>query len=296
MLMPVALAIISQDGLGTAGSRERPAQWAILRLLLVSVLGIGGCSAGPGSSDPGAGLGGWSRERIPAGPFELQAYTRQGVTAVKQLHIYLHGDGRAFLRPGTVSRDPTPRESLTARLAAADPAPTVFLSRPCYFGTLDGPGCDSIYWTVERFGPTVVNAVAAAVERVAARHPDAQVTLIGYSGGGVLSLLAARQAVSVSSVITIAAPLDTGRWSELHGYTPLAPGSNPAELTRWRADLRQVHLWGDRDRVVPPDVTRSFLQRSGLQGASVETQAFPDFDHHCCWAESWASILSRIGA
>ena len=293
--MPVALAIISQYRFEAGGSRERTAQWAAVRLLL-SVFGIAGCTAWPGSSDPGAGLGGWSREGIPAGPFELQSYTRPGVTAVKQLHIYLHGDGRAFLRPGTVSRDPTPRESLTARLAAADPAPTVFLARPCYFGTHTGPGCASRYWTVERYGPTVVNAVAVAVEQIAARHPGAQVTLIGYSGGGVVALLAARQAASVSSVITIAAPLDTGRWSELHGYTPLAPGSNPAKLTHWRTDLRQVHLWGDSDSVVPPEVNRSFLHGSGPQRGSVETHEFRNFDHLCCWAESWGSILSRIGA
>src|SRR6266545_4164343 len=49
------------------------------------------------------------------------------------LHIYLDGDGTPWER-GRPAPDPTPRAPLVLRLMALDPAPRVYLGRPCYHG------------------------------------------------------------------------------------------------------------------------------------------------------------------
>lgn len=263
-----------------------------MSLPVLLLFGICACSpALRDHSSPGSGLHGWERFTIPAGPFVLTAYARPDLdSSATRLHIYLHGDGRAFLDATTVARNPSPRNALTAKLASADPVPALFLTRPCYFGTHSAPGCSSRYWTVERYAPTVINAVAVALERIRERYPDAELTVIGYSGGGVVGLLAAQESTAVSSVVTIAAPLDTAYWTELHGYTPLASGSNPADLAAWRPELRQWHLVGEKDLNVPPSVARSFMAKTHMPVSQADLREIPGFDHRCCWVDAWESL------
>ncbi|MEN1424567.1 alpha/beta hydrolase, partial [Pseudomonas aeruginosa] len=49
----------------------------------------------------------------------------------QRLRVYLEGDGRAWITSRTVSDDPTPVKSLVPGLVVADPAPAVYLARPC---------------------------------------------------------------------------------------------------------------------------------------------------------------------
>jgi hypothetical protein len=102
------------------------------------------------------------------------------------LHVYIEGDGRPFLEPTTVAFDPTPRDPLMLRLMALDPAPSVYLGRPCYFGLDHDRGCNPAYWTVRRFAPEVVDSLAAALRSEAARSAARSIELYGHSGGGTL--------------------------------------------------------------------------------------------------------------
>ncbi|MAT92766.1 MAG: alpha/beta hydrolase [Halioglobus sp.] len=260
------------------------------------MLCLGACvdlSAGrPGEPALAAG---WRGEPLRAGEFTLRLFGPDIPADVPRLHVYLGGDGLAFSSRFGVSRDPTPRRHLGLRLAAADPAPAVFLARPCYYGAATEPPCGPELWTLQRYAPVVVDAVLAALTDIGRRHPQAAITLVGYSGGGVVALLAARQHPRVDTVVTIAAPLDVAAWTRLHDYTPLAPGSDPARLPGWPARLRQVHLVGVDDVQVPPAIAESFVQSPGARGAAIRLLRQPGYDHRCCWVEHWPRLLGQVG-
>jgi len=237
---------------------------------------------------------GWARETLAVSEFQLPLFSESIAPDTAELHIYLGGDGRAFLSRQRVARDPTSREHLGLRLAIADPAPSLFLARPCYYGEASSPACDPTLWTVDRYSPKVVAAVVAGLQQVVERYPEARVTLVGYSGGGVIALLAAREVSRVTRIITIAAPLDTAAWTSHHGYTELSASSNPAALGSWREELVQLHLVGEDDREVPGLIARSYQERTGLKPPRSEVVTLSGYDHRCCWLESWPATLSSL--
>ena len=155
--------------------------------------------------------------------------------------------------------------------------------------------CSPKLWTVERYSPVVIDSMVAALQVIATRFPRAELTLVGYSGGGVIALLTARRFDAVVRVVTVAAPLDTLAWTTYHGYTPISPGSNPAEFSDWPPELEQIHMGGADDNNVTPAVLDSFLKKSRDAGASTSLLVYPGFDHDCCWLQAWPDILGEIG-
>jgi pimeloyl-ACP methyl ester carboxylesterase len=115
-----------------------------------------------------------------------------------------------------------------------------------------------------------------------------RITLIGYSGGGVLALLIASRLDAVDQVITVAANLDVEAWAAHHAYSPLAGSLNPAVLAPLPARVHQLHLAGARDRQVPPATVASFLARN----PAASFRIIEGFDHRCCWIEQWPEILA----
>ena len=239
---------------------------------------------------------GWTRAVVAAGEFELSWFSGSLPADTPQLHVYLGGDGRAFVSRRRVAHDPTGSEHLALQLALADPAPSALLARPCYYGGALAPPCEPALWTVDRYGPRVVSALVAALAEIGERYPRARLTLIGYSGGGVVALLAARHVARVERVVTIAAPLDTAAWTQHHGYTRLGAASNPAAFGEWRDGLTQVHLVGVDDVTVPASIAASFHHRTGLASPRSVTVPFAGHDHQCCWLDVWPAILASLAA
>jgi hypothetical protein len=203
------------------------------------------------------------------------------------LHIYFSGDGTPFVRPTRIAADPTPRDPVEVRLMLEDPAPSVFIGRPCYQGLANAPGCNATLWSVARYSEAVVVSMTAAVRAVVDGSRATHITLIGHSGGGVLALLVAQRIARIGTVVTIASNLDVDAWALLHGYSALSLSLNPATQTLWRNSLRQIHLVGASDRNVPPSIVEGFARgRSGI-----EVRVLPGFDHRCCWVEAWPELL-----
>jgi len=229
--------------------------------------------------------------RLRGNQFELLALERK--TAQGDLHVYIEGDGRPWTGGGTrISSDPTPRQPNALHLMASDPKGALYLGRPCYFGSAGTPPCEPRLWTFERFGETVVSAMSDALNTWAGQHPGQKITLIGYSGGGVLALLIAERLPSVQRVVAVSAPIDHRRWTELHDYTPLYGSINPGEMKRWRTDVERVFIFGGKDANVPAAIFSPLAAR--LINASVVI--LPEQDHDCCEENAWLQILqSGIG-
>lgn len=222
--------------------------------------------------------------------FRHVVFTRHLAPSIDTLHVYIGGDGRAFLSRDRVAADPTPRDPLTLELMLADQAPSAYVGRPCYHGA-PAQHCQPLLWTLQRYSEPVVSSLTAVIRDLTQRYPQARTMLIGYSGGGVLALLVAARIARVDTVVTLAAPLDTDAWTRAHGYTPLAGSINPATVQHWPPRLRQVHVHGSADRNVPPELVSGLGPRFVAGGARVEFRVVDGFDHVCCWRRDWPGLL-----
>jgi hypothetical protein len=206
------------------------------------------------------------------------------------VHVYIDHDGLPWRRVDTVSADPTPRHPLALELMARDTGDRVYVGRPCYFGRSADPGCGAEMWTSRRYADEVVRSLATVIDR-RRRHDGAArpVVLIGVSGGGTLAWLVAHHLPAVDAVVTVAGNLDVAGWARWHGYTPLSGSRDPALEPDLPPPIRQVHLVGGRDAVVPPALTRGFAARH----PNAVVVELPAFDHVCCWRDRWPALLAE---
>lgn len=219
--------------------------------------------------------------------FRLATFRNRVSQPGEVLHLYLDGDGRPWRTRTQVARNPTPRDPLVLDLLARDPAPSMYLGRPCYHDQHEAPGCDIWLWTAGRYSETVISAMAAAVANVIAAAAIERVVLIGYSGGGVLAWHLAQRVPQVEGLVTIAANLDLRAWTRQHGYAPLEGSLNPAEGVPMRATVRQLHLIGQRDENVPAALTQPLQQRFGAAFRRRIIAA----GHADGWRERWPDLL-----
>lgn len=232
------------------------------------------------------------RRVVPGAGFRHLVFIEGDLAAARDIHIYLEGDGLPWATRYRVAPDPTPRSPLALRLMASDPAPSIYLGRPCYFGLTEGDPCSPWLWTHGRYSPQVVDSMRAAIASVLPPDSTARITLIGYSGGGVLAALIAPRLAGEVRLVTIAANLDIDAWADHHGYSRLSGSLNPAGQPPLDARIEQLHLTGGRDQVVPSATSARFLARN--PGAAV--RSFGGYDHRCCWREGWPEILASFDA
>jgi pimeloyl-ACP methyl ester carboxylesterase len=258
---------------------------ALLGVVLYGVvLPVAGCVAPSAEFDRTAAALGLRRETIEGAGFR-HALIRNRGRSTGTLHVYLDGDGSPWIA-GRPTTDPTPRDPLLLRLMAADPAEAVYLGRPCYAGMAADPACVSRLWTRERYGPEVVGSMRAAIRRAAPGRP---IGWIGHSGGGTLALLLAARVEETRFVLTIAADFDPPLWGHEVTHDSLDGSLSPTEAPPLTPAIRQLHLAGAEDRIVPPALMASATTRLGLT-----IEIVPGFDHACCWERSWPAALARI--
>lgn len=229
---------------------------------------------------------------VPGKNFRHRVFSKSAsqATLSHRLHVYIDGDGITWLGPGRVSLEPTSRDPLVLSLMKIDPASAVYLGRPCYAGIFDPQSCNPWQWTHGRYSNEVVDSMVAALGRLLRRYPDADVVLIGYSGGGALAMLMAPHLDQLTAVVTLAGNLDIAAWVGYHQYSPLVGSLNPADMPPLRDDVRQVHWVGEEDDSVPPQVVRSGL---GNQNNATLFE-LPGVDHSCCWVDRWPGMLETI--
>jgi pimeloyl-ACP methyl ester carboxylesterase len=200
------------------------------------------------------------------------------------LHVYLDGDGVPWLG-GHPTADPTPRDPLVLDLMALDPAPAVYLGRPCYHGLAGESGCSPALWTSARYSEPVVRSLAAAARRLAAARGAERIVWLGYSGGGALAMLAATRVPETAGVVTVAANLDVDAWADRQGWDRLTGSLNPARQPPLPARVYQRHYAGGRDRTVPVEAAPR----------AVTLVVVPEYDHRCCWTAMWPAVLADLG-
>jgi pimeloyl-ACP methyl ester carboxylesterase len=258
-----------------------------------AVLAVAGCVSRLDTASTIAQSGGLQPQIVAAGTFDLKAYSRIGSKG-SPLTVYIEGDGFAWMTPTRASDDPTPKEPTGLQMAAADRSDNVvWLARPCqYTGGLSARGCSTIYWTDGRYAESVVNSLSLAIDQFTAKAGPSHIRLVGYSGGGAVATLLAARRRDVGQLITVAAVLDAGAWTQGERLTPLWRSLEPAETAEVLSTIPQVHFVGADDHDVPPWVAASFARRFGPNRRPLVIE-IPGYDHRCCWAAHWGGLLDR---
>ncbi len=236
----------------------------------------------------------WQTMNLSTNPFVLRSIIlREQPHTV--LHIYIEGDGHAWLRPSVQSPDPTPYHPLTLQLAAIDVHPQVaYLARPCQYTmpTHNQPACQKKYWGQARMAPEVIAAMHEAVNQLKQATGAQQVALFGYSGGGGVALLLAAQRDDVASIRTIAGNLDHAAFTHHHRLTPMAASLNPLDVAAQVAHIPQIHYAGEQDKVIPPTLTTAFTAALP-QPHCARQVTLPQATHTTGWTNAWPRLLAQ---
>lgn len=225
--------------------------------------------------------------------FDITAYTTDLASCSgKNIHIYIEGDGLAWVSSQRVSDNPTPINPLALKLALQDAHPCVaYLSRPCQY--TDSAKCEQKYWTSHRYAPEVIESYNEILDEMKNNNNTGSFSLFGYSGGGAVVALLSAQRSDVRQFVTIAGNLDTQHWSNLHHLEPLFGSLNPADFSDKLSNTNQYHFIGEKDKIIDESVFISYSSRF-KDNSKIDHKIFKEFTHNCCWDEHWKTILKTI--
>ena len=241
-------------------------------------------------SDRQAAASGFTRVVVTGAGFQHVVYRNRRTQDSGVLHVYLEGDGSPWLGENRIARDPGPRNPLMLALMAEDPAPSLYLGRPCYHGLADDPACNPLMWTSGRYSQPVVASMVRALEKLTSGHDNQDLVLIGYSGGGTIAMLLAERVQQVRAVVTLAGNLNTDQWTALHDYSPLVTSLNPAQRAPLDPRIYQLHVAAEHDRVVPP----ALIAAAAARQVQAQVMIVPGIDHTCCWKTLWPELLEKL--
>ena len=221
--------------------------------------------------------------------FDIFAYsTDLSQCKERNLHVYIEGDGLAWITSSSVSDNPTPLNPLALKLMTADTAACkLYLARPCHY--IQNAQCTQKIWTSERFAPEVIESYNEILNKLSYKS----LTLFGYSGGGAVAALVAAQREDVDTLVTIAGNLEIEFWAKKHYLTPLSGSLNPSDYAERLQHIKQIHLIGGKDHIMPKSVFDAY--KSHFQNRkNIHFILYPNFTHSCCWARDWKQILKTL--
>lgn len=225
--------------------------------------------------------------------FNISSWQRlSSQTQRKNFIIYFEGDGKAWQSYTKISADPSPEYPLALALAAQDNrANIIYLSRPCQFiKKKSGPACQKKYWSSHRYAQEVITAYNEILDTIKTTYQVQTFELTGFSGGGLIASLLAAQRSDIVKLTTIAANLDHSRWTAHHHVSPLSGSLQLYSFINELSTIKQVHLSGDKDTIVPLSVNKPILDIL-TKADDTYSIVYKDYDHSCCWVKNWHSIL-----
>jgi len=259
------------------------------RIILVALTVLAGCASPGLKIDERATAAGLERIDVQA-EFPSLIYMKRAPdrSAGQPLLVFLEGDGIPW-RAGIIpSLDPTTHNPVALDLLINSPAPSAYVTRPCYHG-LRGRNCTTEQWTSGRYSAAVVESMIVAVREAQRRLGEREIVLIGFSGGGVLAVLIAERLKGVRAVVTLAANLDIDAWTSHHGYLRLSQSLNPSR-SQLPHPWTEVHLQGADDKVTPASTTTAYFERF----PQAQRKIIAAYDHVCCWVRDWEALSRQL--
>ena len=191
--------------------------------------------------------------------YEIATWQKINNPENNKIHIYMEGDGNAFNAYGRPTSDPTPHGTLVRDMAARDNFDNViYMARPCQF--IIYASCEETDWTSGRFAQKIVDAESSVIKQIAG---DKNITLIGYSGGAMISGLVIEQnpKLKIDKWITIAGVLNHEKWTQYFGDEKLTKSINLEKLP----NVKQIHYIGEKDSVVPYELAKTWVKEKDIK-------------------------------
>ena len=207
----------------------------------------------------------------------------------ENLTIYIEGDGLSWVNITSPSSDPTPLNPMALKLALNDPAPSVYLARPCQYTRKKDLHCSQQYWTNKRFSAEIIEATNQAIDQIKRQLNAKNLILVGYSGGGAVAALIAAQRHDIKHLFTIAGNLDHVYWTSMLHLSPLSGSLNPRDFQEQLQHIPQTHFVGAKDNVINESVVRSYTSYFPTDKKPTVI-VVPEFDHQCCWVINWNAL------
>jgi hypothetical protein len=266
-----------------------------IALAIVALGLMNGCSVTPADYLPAQKTvdSGLNRKDMSAPPFLLASWQKIAAPGAA-IHVYIEGDGKAWLDRHTPSRNPTPKNPVALELARLDPYENVvYLARPCQFTDLDAPGnhCQREYWTSKRFAAEVIASYQTALDSLAQEHDNAGFHMIGYSGGANIAGLLAEQRNDILSLRTVAGNVDNDYFTQLHSVSEMPLSLNMADDAQKLSSIPQFHFIAEKDDLVPAAIYESYAKKLGTSSC-LRSQIVEDTSHNQGWEEQWPTLLS----
>lgn len=209
----------------------------------------------------------------------------------KDLKVYIEGDGLSWITRTTISANPTPITPTALELMNQDISECkVYLARPCQY--INSNECSKKYWTSNRFDEKVIKSFNDALNNLKNSYQNENFTLIGYSGGAAIATLVASKREDINMLITVAGNVDTLKWTTIHNISRLDESLNPADYTKELENIKQYHLIGKEDDVIPKEVFLSYLSK--FENKNNITYKYYDATHNCCWKEPYKKFLEEL--
>ena len=207
------------------------------------------------------------------------------------LRIYIEGDGKAWMRSGRPSSNPTPVNRLVHKIMTEDEKRDIaYLARPCQF--IMQPDCSSYIWTFGRYDQKVIDSINEAITKLKQQYDFKQLELIGYSGGATIALIIAAKRNDVISVRTVAGNLDPEFTNNFHKVSPMPTALNPVSFANNLKQVPQIHFYGENDLIIPKGISDHYLKYF-VDSTCIQTVLVEKASHHDGWAEKWAGLLTK---
>ena len=208
----------------------------------------------------------------------------------RTLNIYIEGDGLAWISRSQVSQNPTPISQTLLKLLSLDKnICKVYLARPCQY--VETSKCKQEYWTNKRFNKEILESFDEALNSLKTKYKNRDFNLIGYSGGGAVSTLLASQRKDIKNLITIAGNLDIEKWVSIHKISKLDGSLNPADFTANLENIKQYHIVGNSDKIVPKEIFLSYFSK--FKNKKNIDYIYTDSTHICCFEDSFEEVLKK---
>lgn len=217
-----------------------------------------------------------------------------GVTALdscqnKIIHVYIEGDGLAWINRNTLSSNPTPINPLSLKLMLKDKSKCkIYLARPCQYSNSNR--CEKKYWSSARFNSSIIDSYLELLDNIKKEYKNNSFEIIGYSGGGAIAAIVSAKRDDVSSLITVAGNLDIQKWVDIHHISPLYDSLNPKRYASDLENIPQYHYIGKNDRIIPYAVFESFKNNFKNQ-ENIHYKLFDNFTHSKGWVQNWDKII-----
>jgi pimeloyl-ACP methyl ester carboxylesterase len=239
---------------------------------------------------------GFAKRTIKTKSFFLTTYSKFETTSNSKsvINVYIEGDGYAWVDRYKLSKDPTPINPISLRLAAVDQRPNVlYIARPCqYVDRRLEKGCSNIYWSGSRFAPEVVDSLNQVIDYFKKKHGISHVRLYGHSGGGALAVIVAGNRKDVYEIGTAAANLNHKELNKIHEVTPMSSSLDAIDFVEKVRNIPQFHLVGKEDQVVLPEIITDFVKKVNAKGGMAEFEIIKDAGHeYPLWPKVWKGYI-----